>query len=407
MNPKKISSKDNRGTESSRPKEKNRKTEDRNVQKQRSKKLGDVKPKTDVTASAESTPASKSKTPSQAKSQRLSKLSNFKNIRLNPKLKIGLKIGAGLLLDIGLSILESWIDNRHIQKLFNKIAPNISLEANRAFQQAENEILKFRTGNELEKGYQLYFKINLKFSRTCSDGGCGFSGSMNNIQLVSIEVVRNQSKNRIPDPKESNFGDLSKVNGFIFESIFENGKYITLGVNHAADGNFTLIYSLIGKKREGYLREQDAIYIRQFDEYVRAFPESFSAVTWQRLSMFINFKKLLTGAGLYSPWDLWIEDKIPFETIIEEVQWEDGFLIRDTFIKDFYDFLPKWAKTDTKYYLKKYEKYFALLKNRDRVCNVSCHSTNDRGLNYRGILTDFGRDMLNEMEVPKFIQKSN
>jgi|GEM_PF-6251721 len=329
------------------------------------------------------------------------KLLQFKNIRFSPKLRASLKIGAGFIFEIGLSLLESWIDNRILQEEFKEIVPNINLEADRAFQSAEYEVLKFRTGNELEKGYQLYFKISFKVSRYVAiscDQVCVSSSSIKDIQLARVEIVRNRSKNKIPDPKGSN------SNGLIFQPIFEYGKDITRAVHHAADGNLTGINSLLSKGREKYLNSQRSTYLRNFYEYIQLFPASASANAWQQRLKHVEFKKLLTGVGLYEAWDLLKKENVPFEKIIEDVRWEESLVFRDAFIKEFKDRFLKsqfMKESEKRYFLKKYNKYFALLRNSEEsgYCNVSHHSTNDRSLKNRGVIEP--RDIIKDRPKSK------
>lgn len=237
------------------------------------------------------------------------------------------------IIEIGLSILKSYFEEKYIQSLLKRIDNQINILAEQRFNQAfeSGEITKFRFGKELEGGYQLYFKIEINAYRLPfirkSDQQVTydliFDGNINThefmfytFDLSDIKIVRHKGASKFPDV--NNNADFKNYpNVILYNEIFETGEVLTEGSEDAADERFNIIQTLVYNPfsvKVNYskeipvpgttmLEDKRRSYVRDFRTYINLFPLSMADQEWKKLSITtdgkprLEFEQMLIGLG--------------------------------------------------------------------------------------------------------------
>lgn len=312
-------------------------------------------------------------------------------VKISPRLRAGGLFIVELALEIGLSYFE----NKRVQGLIMK-AINKNLDAYKVLLEREDEqreIARFRAGKEGEKGYQLYFRTKLLFTRHCSDGGCGTNGSIQDVVFMKTELRRHSDDNSVPDPK-SDSGWTDEFNGhygqtgYVYSPVFAKGEPIREGTEDAADERFNTFINLFIKREGKRLHDIHKTYYKQFERYA-------VLITHSKANLLMAYLEDELAMAILSVefWDQEPETllrppfNMKFGEILERVRW--GIAYRWGFIDRYYRTVLRMNKQDQVYYLELYDKYFQELDDESGNCNRPCNRmTGNKGLRNRRTADD-------------------
>ncbi len=296
-------------------------------------------------------------------------------VKINPKVRA---IG-GFVLTIGLDLFLGWLDGRRfsraIQEQLKKNSDEFSKVINAVATQ--EDFVKFRTGDKLEIGYQLYLKIELSVQRTCSDGGCSNSGWIKDIKFKRVTFSRTKEADFSPDPKSAKGwdaeGSFSGAIAVIYQPIFEQGLPVKRATEDAADEKLIeFSQTFITRKIRG-LSDPTRDYFHDFHQYSKLFPKSQAGMTFLGFAS-NDYLSDITDVefGMKSPWIMMDPPhNLRFDEVIKKVRW--SFASKVMFIKEFYELVISLREDDAIEYLDRYDMYFRELDTGYTKCNVSCH----------------------------------
>lgn len=325
-----------------------------------------------------------------------------------PRFKIGakLKFGAGLIINLGFDLLFGWLHSRDVKKAIENLEPEIKKGAESLLAQPniQEEIYKFRSGNDLQSGYTHYFKINLLVHIDYHEYGVAGQekfADITKIEFKSIEIVRVEGKNDFPDTRDnpSKFEDKPLVESVFYTPVYQDGERITPPAEDAADGKFnTFIATFIN--RSGGIGDYSKAYFDEFRKYAILIPDS-AASDLYNLKFGLNEELAdltLVELRYKHPKILMATPhNMDFEEVIKKVRW--GLAIKVDFIFYFYNEVIYLDYNSQIYYLEKYDKYFRLLDDAYIKCNSSCHRRiADRRLIHRITANDVREKMQSEKQ---------
>lgn len=322
--------------------------------------------------------------------------------KFNVKLKISPKIKAvgGFVITIAFDLLIGYFEAKALQE---DIEDEISKNAGKFTSLLEEariqeDFVKFRTGDNFEKGYQLYFVIRLFFTRRCSDGGCGWSGSINGIHFMDVTYSRTKGDDFIPDATgDKGWGDtyntLYGAIGTIYNPIFESGFNVNFATENAADDKLEFFDNTFIKREGQSMGDYHKEYFNEFRRYCLLFPDSLAARHYAFLGADDRLRDLvLVELREKKPFILmWPPHNLQFHEIIDTVRW--GLVMKVEFIYDFYEWVIQLSSDAKIYYLEKYDHYFRMLDDAYTKCQVSCHKMiDDRRVIHRITADDVRRE---------------
>lgn len=292
------------------------------------------------------------------------------------ELKISPKIRAvgGLVLTIGFDLFLGWLESRRISRIIK-----VLIEENRdKFEVVVNadatqaDFGKFRAGSNLEKGYQLYFQISLTVTRHCTDGGCGFSGSISDIFFKGVRLSRTKGSDFFPDPQKGKGWNVDATAVF-YQPIFENGMPIRAATEDAADADLAEFHQTFVRRKRRGIGDATREYFDDFRQYATLFPQSAAGELYLGFAL-TDYLADITAVELgRKPPAALMEapHNLAFDQVLNQVRW--GLASRIAFIVDFYQLVihlrPEYAIA----YLERYDAYFREMDDGYRKCNVSCH----------------------------------
>jgi len=314
----------------------------------------------------------------------LSKLS----LKIHPKIKSA----AFFLLEIAFDVFVGWLDNKRVQKMIEReLAQNDDkLQKVLDSDKAQDDFVKFRTGDKLEKGYQLYFKINLFITRTCSDGGCGTSGSISDVYFKEVSFCRNKGREIFPDATDEDGWDTVYNNMYgaiatFYTPLFDKGEKIVKATEDAADKDFKYFTEeFIDRKSKG-MGDYQKEYFYEFRKYALTIQDSEANkiynLRWGMNEPLVDLTMVELAKQdpsiLLSP-----PNNMAFDEVLEKVRW--GLASKMGFIVYYYNEVIKLDDKSKIYYLELYDKYFKLIDDGYTKCNSSCHrGTGDRRIIHR------------------------
>lgn len=315
------------------------------------------------------------------------------------KFSIGLKVSpkvraaGGLVLTIAFDLFIGWLESRRISRdikaQLEKNRDKFEAVVNAAATQAD--FVKFRTGSNFEQGYQLYFQIKLTVTRRCTDGGCGFSGSISNIFFKEVRLSRTKGSDFFPDPeKEKGWnGDATAV---FYQPIFENGMPVRPATEDAADEDLAEFHqTFVLRKRQG-IGDATREYFDDFRQYATLFPQSAAGRLYLGFALTDYLVDITAVEFGRKPPAILMEapHNLAFDQVMNQVRW--GLASRMTFIVDFYQLVihlrPEYAIA----YLERYDVYFREMDDGYRKCEVNCHRmTGDKRIIQRLTADDIRR----------------
>lgn len=313
-------------------------------------------------------------------------------LKLRPKIKAGLFF----LLEIGLELFTGWLDSkRQMQMIADEIEKN-SDDFQKVLdrEDVQDDFIKFRSGNDLEKGYQLYFYVKILVKRTCSDGGCGVSGRITEMHFKSVDFARTKGHEFFPDPQEEKgwgyadgeYGAMATFN----IPIFEKGEPVHIATEQAADEDFSVFNEEFIDRSSKAVGNYTRDYFDEFRKYALMFPDSEANVIynlkWGLNDPLVNI--VLVELGRKPPLELLNPpNSMAFHEIIEKVRW--GLASKIGCILEFYKMVLQLRDEWQIYYLELYDKYFRLLDTGYTKCSPSCHRmTGDKRIIHRITATD-------------------
>ena len=309
------------------------------------------------------------------------------------KVRMKIKAGALFILQIGFDLFLGWLDNKRIQRL---IAAAVEANKNQfetvmESDQVQEDIAKFRKGDNLEKGYQLYFYLTLFVTRHCSDGGCGSSGSVTDVYFKSVTYSRTNNDDSFPDPTGDDdkwgitFNGKYGAEATFYIPIFEKGDSIEPGTADAADDHPEQFIATFVDRKEKSLGSDSVEYFDAYQKYALFMPGSNANIVYNlRWGMDENLVDLtLVELGRKDPIILmYPPNNLSFLDVINKVRW--GLTLKISFIADFYKEVMNMNEDQQIYYLELYDKYFRLLDDQYTKCDYSCHRlVRDRRLIHR------------------------
>lgn len=309
--------------------------------------------------------------------------------RFSLRLKISPKIKAigGVVLAIGFDLFIGWLEGRRNSKVIKALLEENSNKFTAVVNAVatQEDFAKFRFGSNLEKGYQLYFQINLTVTRHCSDGGCGTSGRISDIALKEVNFSRTKRSDFSPDPQEEEgwVGSLGEATAVFYQPIFDNGIPVRAATEQAADGDLTEFYQTF------VLREKEAVgdytrqYFEDFQQYYKFFPDSQAGNLFLRFGLDDYLAEITeVEQARKSPMILMAAPhNLPFEEVLKRVRW--GLASKMSFIMAFYELVIQLPPEFAVAYLERYDAYFKLMDS-VRKCDYACHRmTGDRRITHR------------------------
>jgi hypothetical protein len=322
-------------------------------------------------------------------------------LKFRPKIKGGLFF----ILQIGFDLFLGWLESKHLANWIESVLKENSSKFQELLdnEKVQDDFIKFRTDEELENGYQLYFKIDLFITRTCSDGGCGFSGRISNIQFKEVSFTRNKGDDFMPDPEEEKGWGVS-YNGMygayatFYSPIFEKGEIIHKATEDAADEDLKYFEEFFvlhkGKATGDYQKE----YFDEFRKYAMFFPDSKANLMYNLQWGLNDTLVAVTYVELGRKSSMTLMDSpinMSFDQVIETVRW--GLANKIQFILDFYNIVITLNDEWKIFYLELYDKYFRLMDDSLTKCQYSCHKMNADKRLIRRITADDVRKSQNVM----------
>lgn len=290
-----------------------------------------------------------------------------------PRFKMGpkLKFGAGLLLTLGMDLLFGWLHSKAVKAEIEDLDPDIKKAAKSLFEMesVRNELHKFRSGEDLQHGFALYFKIVLLIHIDYHEhGAAGQSkfADINKIEFKSIEMLRREGKEYFPDTRgePSEFENRPLVESIFYAPVFElSVGNIDDGISDAADEDFRQINNIQPSHVSSILRN----YLQSFEQYAQVFPDRAAAARWNELTSTAAFYMVLIGYGLRNGMDL-INLGYDIDYVMQNTSWLNQTLKRK-FLQEYYETLDYDAVDKLRFYM-----------TGDRACPTNCHTANDRWL---------------------------
>jgi hypothetical protein len=318
-----------------------------------------------------------------------------KKLRLKLKLSPKIKFAGNLVLGIAADIAFDWLENRwvaeYVQRLFAKNELRFQNKLDDPL--VKQDILKFRTGKQLENGYQLYLLARLFVTRESSDGGPAVSGRIFTISFMDVTFSRVRGDDFFPEAKggdgwdEFYQGNPGAIANF-YIPLFKQGDEINIATEDAADERLSVFEHKFIKRTDRRMGDYNVKYFFEFEKYCRFFPGSKAAELY---GTFVALKLVditLVEFGSKHPNILMAPPhNMQFDEIIEKVRW--GIAGKISFILYYYNLVIQMNDREKFKQLEKYDKYFRLLDDGYTKCQVNCHKlTGDRRIIHRETADD-------------------
>jgi len=310
------------------------------------------------------------------------------NLKISPKIKA---IG-GFILTIGFDLFIGWLEGRRISKMIKALLEENSDKFTTVVNAVatQQDFVKFRFGSNLEKGYQLYFQIELSVTRHCSDGGCGTSGSISEIIFKEVNFSRTKGSDFFPDPQKEKGWGLGGATAVFYQPIFDTGIPVRAATEHAADDDLTEFHqTFILRKKQGigdYTRD----YFDDFHQYCRFFPDSKAGKLFLEFALTDYLNDVTDVELARKPATIMMAPphNLPFHEVLKWVRW--GLATRMSLIVDYYQIVIQMRPEYAIYYLELYDSYFKQMDDGYRKCDSGCHRmTGDKRIIHRLTADDF------------------
>jgi hypothetical protein len=321
-------------------------------------------------------PASAAPSPSRVGSHPVPAKGKFSlRLKLTPKIKA---IGS-FVLTIGFDLFVGWLEGRRISKMIKALLEENTERFTDVINAVatQEDFVRFRIGNNLEKGYQLYFEIKLTVTRHCSDGGCGFSGTISDISFKEVNFSRKHGSDFFPDPQTEKgwAGPRGEATATFYQAIFQEGIPVRTASEDAATDDLEEFDQSFVSRTKRVITDYTREYFDDFSQYCQFFPGSkaghfFMDFEWDDYLRDITAVELARKSPTIM---MATPHTLQFDEVLNQVRW--GLASRMSFIVEFYKLVIQMRPDLQIYYLDRFEKYFKEMDDGYRKCDFNCHRT--------------------------------